>query len=96
MVEHSKHLRKKVDRVVNKTRQSSLLTTLTTVDASWLDAHMLGYYTSVDRNAGTPLLQFCYGFVAQLVLNFLHSCAAVDKISTDRASCGPSPVAEIL
>ena len=51
-------------------------------------AHIV-YYTSVDCNPLTPLLRF--------VLDLLHRCAAVDKISTDildlasvcgsRASC---------
>jgi len=79
MVEHSKHLTKKVDRVVNKTRQSSLLTTLTTVDASWLDAHVLGYYTSVDRNAGT------FNFVMDLLHNlFLTSYIVVQQLTRFR------------
>jgi len=44
------------DLVVNKSRRrSSLFTTPTTVDASWLDAH--NCYTSVDHNAVTPSLR---------------------------------------
>ena len=52
---------RQVDRVVNKTRRrSSLLSTLMTAAAPWLNgrcysltAHIV-YYTSVDRNALTP------------------------------------------
>ena len=58
---------RQVDRVVDKTHwRSSLLTTLTTVAAPQLDRRSYTltadipavYYTSVDRNAPTPLLRF--------------------------------------
>ena len=62
-----------VDRFVDKThrrlRRSSLLTTPTTVDASrardW--AHEV-YYTSVDRNALTPLFRLMVDLLCNLFL----------------------------
>ena len=72
-----------VDRAVQKIRrQSSLLTTLMTVDASWLSTARPS-----NRNALTPFIQFSCRPIC---------CAAVDKMPTDRAPRGPSAVAELF
>jgi len=77
-------LSRQVNRVVNKTRRrSSVLTTLTTVDASRLDVdwtHML-YYTPVDRNAPSSSAYFDLLWIC--CTTCYYSCAAVDKLSTD-------------
>jgi len=51
---------------------------VTTIDASWLDAHIV-YYTSIDRNAVTPLLLL----LVDLFCKLLRSCIGGDDILTD-------------
>jgi len=61
-------------------RRSSLLTTPTTVDDSWLDAHSLAYRQ--------PTVMFYLHLLWICGTTSSSRCAAVDKISTDSASCG--------
>jgi len=85
---------RQVDRVASQThRRSRLLTTLATVDASRLDAHTFIYYTSVDRNALTPLLRFIVDLLYNL---FQDLCSSQHDFDRHSASRGPSAIAELL
>ena len=60
---------------------------LPTVAVPWLNAHVV-YYTPVDRNA---LTQFYFNLIFWICSTCCsYSCGAVDNISTDSASRGPS------
>jgi len=93
-----------VDRVVNKTHQQvSLLTTLTMVHASWLDAHNLPHIRQLHCfNSITSICCNCVNLACIAAIpnerfdctTFLYSFTAVDNTLTDSMLQCPSTVTQ--
>jgi len=88
-----RHTKSSMYRCYQRTRQrSACWLHLRRWSAPWLNAQV--YYTLVDCNLLTPLLQFAMDLSYKL---FPHCCAAVGKVfHWHMTSRGPSEVAELL